>query len=133
VLQRYFKIFITIILHHPTLNSRQVYEQLPSYLKDGSIGVTLTYSSKDVVDVIKYGVSKGTALETYCNSIGIRSENVVAFGDMINDIEMLRYAGNSFAVDNAPDEVKKSAKFVTLSNDLDGVAVALEKLFVNVA
>ncbi len=48
-------------------------------------------------------------------------------GDNYNDIDMLKYAGLGVAMGNAPEEVKQAADFVTLSNEEDGVAAALEK------
>lgn len=117
-----------IILHHPTLSSSQLFIALPESLKDGSLGVSITYSSNEVIDVVKSGVSKGAALEMYCKSNGIISSEVVAFGDMQNDIEMLQYACTSFAVSNAQESVKKIVSNHTLSNNEDGVAIAIENI-----
>jgi hydroxymethylpyrimidine pyrophosphatase-like HAD family hydrolase len=53
---------------------------------------------------------------------------VVAFGDDVNDVEMVAEAGLGVAMDNAVDAVKAVADRITLSNDEDGVAVVLEEL-----
>ena len=53
----------------------------------------------------------------------------MAFGDGGNDIEMLQYCGRSYAVDNAPQNVKDAAKYTCLSNNNDGVLTVLEELF----
>ena len=51
----------------------------------------------------------------------------MACGDGYNDLTMIRYAGMGVAMANARDEVKAEADYVTLSNDEDGVAAAIEK------
>ena len=58
--------------------------------------------------------------------MGIKREEVLAFGDSLNDLSMLEYAGHSVAVGNARIEVKAAADEVCLSNDEDGVASYIE-------
>ncbi len=71
--------------------------------------------------------NKATGLETLCSVLGIDRENVMAIGDADNDIEMLRWAGVPVAMDNALPQVKKIAKYITLSNEKHGVAAAVKK------
>lgn len=73
------------------------------------------------------GVNKGAGLEKLCNKLGIAPENVMAFGDATNDLDMLRYAGWSFAMANAGAQVKEAARYETASNEEDGVAQAIER------
>ena len=54
---------------------------------------------------------------------------MVAIGDELNDLSMIDYAGLGIAMGNANDSVKKKAKQITLSNDEDGVSLALEEAF----
>ena len=54
---------------------------------------------------------------------------MVACGDGRNDVTMVNYAGMGVAMENACDDVKKVADFITASNDQDGVAIAIEKFF----
>ena len=68
-------------------------------------------------------------MEKLADSLQIRLEETAAFGDEVNDMEMLRKAGLGIAMENADDVVKKSADDTTVSNDEDGVAVKLEQLF----
>ena len=70
---------------------------------------------------------KETALKTLVEHIGIDLSDVVAFGDDINDLGMLKLAGTAVAVSNAIDEVKAVADHITESNDQDGVAKFLER------
>jgi hydroxymethylpyrimidine pyrophosphatase-like HAD family hydrolase len=75
------------------------------------------------------GVDKGTAVEWLAQHYGIGLEDVVAVGDWLNDVPMLRRAGQSFAMAQAPEEVKAAAKHV-LQADIwvgGGVAEAAEQ------
>lgn len=74
------------------------------------------------------GVSKGNALAGALPKLGIDPSEVVAFGDAQNDLSMLTWAGTGVAMGNATDEVKAAADMITLSNNEDGIAAALEKL-----
>ena len=74
------------------------------------------------------GADKGTALNGLCGVLGITAQEVMTFGDAENDIPMLRAAGMGIAMGNAPEGVKGEADAVTLSNNDDGIAAALESL-----
>ncbi len=74
------------------------------------------------------GIDKANALEGALPKIGIEAADVVAFGDGQNDRSMLDWAGTGVAMANAVDETKAVAQMVTLSNNEDGIAVALDKL-----
>ncbi|HWA66716.1 MAG TPA: HAD family hydrolase [Mycobacteriales bacterium] len=91
---------------------------------------TLTHSSIDgLLEVMAYGVTKATTLDHWLAARGLSAADVVAFGDMPNDLEMLTWAGRGVAVANAHPDVLAVADEVTASNDDDGVAVVLERLF----
>ena len=75
------------------------------------------------------GVSKASTLARLCDQRGIDRRDVIAFGDMPNDLPMLGWAGHSVAVANAHPDVIASAHEVTASNDEAGVARVLERLF----
>ena len=75
----------------------------------------------------KKGVSKGNAITKLCNERNIPLDSVMTFGNAQNDISMFELSPWSFAVENASEVAKASAKFTTLSNNQDGVAHAIEK------
>jgi Cof subfamily protein (haloacid dehalogenase superfamily) len=81
-----------------------------------------------IVDVLNQGCSKGHALERWANYRGIPREQVMAIGDNYNDIEMLAFAGVPFIMGNASEELRGRGWSVTLSNDQNGVAAALEQV-----
>jgi Cof subfamily protein (haloacid dehalogenase superfamily) len=88
---------------------------------------SVTHSGSDFVEVAAASVTKALALEQCCRELGVSPEQVIAFGDMPNDIPMLSWAGHAVAVANAHRDVLEIADEVTLSNDEDGVAVTLER------
>lgn len=88
-----------------------------------------TTSGHGSIDLIVPGCHKASGLKRLVQRWGITPEQCAAFGDGGNDIEMLRYCGHSYAMDNAPDDVKNAAGSVCPSNEDDGVLVTLEKLF----
>lgn len=87
-----------------------------------------TSSGHGSIDLIIPGCHKASGLRRLAERWGISPEQCAAFGDGGNDIEMLNYCGYSYAMDNAPADVKQSAKAVCPSNEEDGVLVTLEKL-----
>ena len=91
---------------------------------------TLTHSSHDgLLEISATGVSKATGLAELAAEHGIGAQEVVAFGDMPNDLPMLTWAGLGIAVANAHPEVLEVADEVTASNDEDGVAQVLDRWF----
>lgn len=80
------------------------------------------------MDCMKPGISKGKAIRILQDSLGVRPEETMAFGDQLNDIEMLNQAYYSFAVGNARSEVKDVARFQADTNERDGVLKTLKLL-----
>jgi HAD superfamily hydrolase (TIGR01484 family) len=93
----------------------------------GSVAVTSS-SREALLEISAPGVTKASALAGLAGRAGISSAQVVAFGDMPNDLPMLAWAGRAVAVANAHPEVLALADEITASNDDDGVALVLERL-----
>ncbi|MFF9642866.1 HAD family hydrolase [Kitasatospora aureofaciens] len=81
-----------------------------------------------LLEISAPGVTKASTLARWCAEHGIDRSEVVAFGDMPNDLEMLAWAGTSYAVANAHPQVLASVAQHTVSNEDDGVAAVVEKL-----
>jgi Cof subfamily protein (haloacid dehalogenase superfamily) len=81
-----------------------------------------------LAEISAAGVTKASVLDAWCTELGIPPEDVWAFGDMPNDLAMLRWAGTSYAVANAHPDVRAAADRVIADNDEDGVAQVLESL-----
>lgn len=80
------------------------------------------------MDVMERNANKGTALMRMQEILGIHKEEIVAFCDNHNDLEMIAAAGTSYAVANAREEVKAAATEVIASNNEDGVLKQLKKI-----
>jgi Cof subfamily protein (haloacid dehalogenase superfamily) len=87
-----------------------------------------TSDGSGVVEISAAGVNKAATLAAFCADRGIDASEVIAFGDMLNDLPMLGWAGTSVAVANAHPEVLALADVTTSSNDDDGVAAVLRDL-----
>ncbi|OLT32314.1 hydrolase [Actinomadura sp. CNU-125] len=92
--------------------------------------VTVTYSSgRGLLEMSAHGVTKASALAEFCTERGVDAADVVAFGDMPNDLPMLGWAGTSYGVANAHPMVLAAVTHRTSRNDDDGVAQVIESLF----
>lgn len=92
--------------------------------------VTTTWSSTTaMVEMSALGVTKATTLEHLAAELGVAAYEVVAFGDMPNDLAMLAWAGSSYAMANAHPTVLGMAAHRAGPNDEDGVARTLAELF----
>ena len=95
-------------------------------------GIDKTSPVSGDIEMTFSGVNKGNALENMCKELCFTPDEVMAFGDADNDIEMLQYAGYGIAMGNASAECKEAAKYETLSNGEDGIAAAIEKFVFDV-
>lgn len=80
------------------------------------------------VDILPKGASKGRAIQLLCKKLNLSIEDTVAFGDGLNDIEMLETAGYGVCMGNGHDEALKRAKHVTTHVDEDGLVNAMRYL-----
>ncbi len=92
---------------------------------------TPTWSIPGLVEISASGVTKASALITLCQRLGVLSQDVVAFGDMPNDIAMLRWAGTAYAMEGAHESVRAVADHIAPACEDDGVARVLESLLVS--
>lgn len=79
------------------------------------------------LEVNPAGINKAKGLKLVCERLGIEMKNVMAVGDSLNDLAMIKEAGLGIAMGNAQEVVKKSAAWVTATNNEDGVAIAIQK------
>lgn len=89
---------------------------------------TCVQSDEYFIEILPYGVTKGSALIKLCEILNINIDQVVAIGDQDNDREMIIKAGFGVAMGNADDIIKNSANYIAKSNLEDGVSDILEKV-----
>jgi len=87
----------------------------------------VTHAGAPFIEISASGVTKAWALARCCEQQGIGPADVLAFGDMPNDLPMLDWAGHSVAVANAHPTVLAAARYHTASNDHEGVAAFIER------
>lgn len=116
---------IKILMSADPAQLKTVQKQIADFLPQR---LTVVQTAPFYLEVIPKVINKGQGIRDICSVLGIATEEVISFGDAENDIPMLRAAGMGVAMGNAAEPVKQAADMVTLSNNEDGIAAALEKL-----
>lgn len=109
------------------LGDPQTVSRLARVLAESHPEVSVVRSDPDLIQIMDQSVSKGSALRMVAEHYGVPLEGVMAIGDAVNDVPMLRAAGVAVAMDNAHPEVKQVADWVAPSNNDHGVHAALAK------
>ncbi|GAB7032200.1 Cof-type HAD-IIB family hydrolase [Streptomyces sp. NPDC021749] len=117
---------IKLLAHHPDLEPDAFLALARSAA--GDLASFTRSSPTALLEISGPGVSKAGTLAHCCAERGISPEEVVAFGDMPNDLEMLSWAGTSYAMANAHPEVLAATTGRTASNNEDGVALVIEQI-----
>ncbi|MFI5976740.1 HAD family hydrolase [Streptomyces sp. NPDC051452] len=115
-----------VLLRHATLTDDELAAVARAAV--GSLA-TVTMSGPGTVELQPHGVTKATGLALAAERLGVEPEQALAFGDMPNDIPMFDWAAHGVAMANAHPELKAVADEITRSNEDDGIAVVLEKIF----
>lgn len=90
----------------------------------------ITGSKPYFIEITAKGISKKKALADLASSLGIKAEEVIAIGDGLNDLEMVKWAGLGVAVANAHRDLKNVADYITGSCNDNGVAQVIEKFII---
>lgn len=93
------------------------------------LNLSISYAEAFNLEMSPANITKASGLRELCDYLKIDLSETIAIGDADNDREILQTAGLAVAMGNASDEIKSLADFVTLDNDNDGVAFAIEKIF----
>ncbi len=116
---------LKFVIRHPELAPSVLFDALTSL---GLTGFEATLSGAPFVEVMAEGVTKATGLARLCAHLGVDRADVMAFGDALNDVEMLRWAGHGVAMAGADAVVQDAADEIGASNDDDGVARVVERV-----
>lgn len=116
---------LKLVIRHPSVPIPEIFAALQSL---GLTGFEATLSGAPFVEVMAQGVTKATGLAQVCARLDVDRSEVLAFGDALNDLEMLQWAGHGVAVANAIDVVRDAADEVTSANTEDGVAQVIERM-----
>ena len=116
---------LKLIAFHPRRGAHELMRLLPAVLGDH---LRVTHMGADAVEIAPAGADKGIGLAWLCTHLDIAADDVMVFGDEVNDLPMFAVARHRVAVANANPVVRDAADEVTASNADDGVAVVLERL-----
>ncbi|UVO14086.1 HAD family hydrolase [Mycobacterium sp. SVM_VP21] len=118
---------IKLLVRKADMSSAAMAEQLQAHI---GTAAELTYSTNHgLIEVVPAGITKASGIEELIAPLGIGIEQVVAFGDMPNDLPMLVRAGHGVAMGNAHPDVLAAAAEITTPNSDDGLARVLERIF----
>ncbi|MEZ8194793.1 Cof-type HAD-IIB family hydrolase [Vibrio cortegadensis] len=117
----------TMIVADPAILTETI-KKLPKALYDQ---FTIVQSAPFFLEFLNPMSNKGVGIKAIAEYLNIKAEEVICMGDAENDHHMLEFAGLSIAMENAMDETKAIADYITLSNDEHGVAAAIDKFILN--
>ncbi len=118
---------LKLLARHEQLEAQEFWEAAVGVVGDL---VVITWSSDSaLLEISAAEVTKAATLELLCAELGVGAAEVVAFGDMPNDIAMLSWAGASYAMADAHPTAAAAATHIAPPADEDGVAQVLEELF----
>ena len=116
---RIYRIFICPIVHETAKKFMQVFAS--------NRDICFQISENAGLDIMANHVGKERALKVLLDYYEVPTDRVAAFGDYYNDKKMLQLVKYSFSMENAVDEIKNISRYVTKSNDEDGIAYAIKK------
>ncbi len=116
---------IKLAIHHAKSSEEYIYPYIGT---DSLNGIKVVVSGQNWLDVMNSDTNKGKALKKLQEQLAIKDEETIVFGDYMNDLEMLSNSINSYAMANAHPEVKKIARYETVSNNDGGVIKVLKNL-----
>lgn len=116
--------FLKIAAYHFECSETYIYPSVQQFKNNFQVIV----SGEHWLDISHINAHKGYALNIIQQELGITKEETMVFGDYNNDLKMLELANFSYAMENAHPNVKKAARFLTKTNDNQGVEYILAQL-----
>lgn len=117
-----------LLMRSDYLDSKQLFDIVRASVPEDQVHVTFSMSG-GLIEIAAPGVTKALGVSMLAERLKIAQKDVITFGDMPNDIEMLQWAGRGVAMGNARPEVKAVSDHITRTNDDAGVADVLEWWF----
>lgn len=114
---------LKVSLYHKKDAENSIYPVYKKFENDFKVVI----AGKNWIDIMNKDINKGVALRGLKEKLGLSSHNVIAFGDYLNDYEMMQEAEYSFAMENAHEELKKVAKYSAPSNNENGVVKIIKR------
>ena len=116
-----------LMMLHRTLGDREWFDRASPFIPPDQ---SFSTSGTGFVELTSPSADKGVALAALCERLGVSQSGTVSFGDQINDLGMLRWAGRGYAMENAADEAREAASHIAPHHLEDGVAQVVDGLLV---
>ena len=115
-----------LLIYHPSYVNKL--DDLFTKVKDEIIDdrIDIVYSGLPMIEIVPAGSGKGTCLAWLAQQLELKQENVFAFGDGMNDLSMLQWAGTGIAMGQSHQRVKASADLIIGAVDEEGIAEWIE-------
>lgn len=112
------------------VGARQDLSRVMERIRGLPVEINAVFSEETYLEILPAGSSKGEALEVVADALQIPLTSVIAVGDNLNDLEMIRRAGLGVAMGNAPEALRSQADYVTATNDEGGLAEVIERFII---
>lgn len=109
-----------------SVQPEELWNILPKVSKPFENDLVFVRTAPFYIEAMPKGLNKAEGLRRTCELLHISPEEVIAFGDAENDLEMIKFSGRGVAMGNACDALKEAADEITLTNNEDGIAHSLE-------
>ena len=117
------------VLKTAIYDDRPISEHCQDYFDKFGEYMTVCTSGPHWLDIMEKGVTKGKALEHIKERYGLKSEEIMIFGDQMNDLELIECGYYSYAMENAIDALKEKARFIAGKNSENGVLEKIKEVF----
>lgn len=110
------------------MTKANISSKIEAVLQEKFPQLNIVRSSDILIEIMNKDVSKANGIEVLLHHLNMTPEQAIAFGDNYNDLDMLKLVGRGVIMQNAPEEIKKQMKYITKSNNEDGIYEYLQKL-----
>lgn len=110
------------------MTKANISSKIEAVLQEKFPQLNIVRSSDILIEIMNKDVSKANGIEVLLHHLNMIPAQAIAFGDNYNDLDMLKFVGRGVVMKNAPEEIKKQMKYITKSNNKDGIYEYLQKL-----
>ena len=110
------------------MTKANISSKIEAVLQEKFPQLNIVRSSDILIEIMNKDVSKANGIEVLLHHLNMTPAQAIAFGDNYNDLTMLNFVGRGVVMQNAPEEIRKEAKYITKSNNEDGIYEYLQQI-----
>lgn len=110
------------------MTKANISSKIEAVLQEKFPQLNIVRSSDILIEIMNKDVSKANGIEVLLHHLNMTPAQAIAFGDNYNDLTMLNFVGRGVVMQNAPEEIRKEAKYITKSNNEDGIYEYLKQI-----